>query len=84
MVAEIGVHLDTEGGCPRIGLLRTYPRQGTESVTFEYDVAWASARDRFAIEPSLPVLPGIYRPAGNPKMFGARGDTARTLGAEAC
>jgi serine/threonine-protein kinase HipA len=40
------------------GLLR-YDSQGArESAAFEYDTAWLTSEDRFAIEPSLPLIPG--------------------------
>ena len=38
-MADIDVYLDSEGLRPKIGLLRTYPKRGRESVTFEYDAA---------------------------------------------
>ena len=76
MMADIEVYLDSEGLCPRIGLLRTYRRRSQESVTFEYDAAWSSKQDCFPIEPSMPIGPGVFRPSGGHGMFGALGDSA--------
>lgn len=75
-MAEIEVYLDWEDRCPRVGLLRTYRRQARERVTFEYEPAWTTAKDCLAIEPSLPVGPGIFRPRPDGAMFGSLGDSA--------
>lgn len=56
MIRTIQVHL---GETPRrLGTIR-YNKEGTrESAIFEYDPAWLSAKDRFAIDPALPLQPG--------------------------
>jgi len=75
-MADIEVYLDSEGLRPKIGLLRTYPKRGRESVTFEYDAAWTSEQGCFPIEPSLPIGPGLFRPSRDRIMFGSLGDSA--------
>src|SRR5476651_1800606 len=52
----IAVHLGEEARS--LGVLR-YDQQGArESASFEYDVDWLAAADRFAIEPGLPLVGG--------------------------
>ncbi len=56
MKRTIRVHL---GETPRrLGVIH-YNKEGPrESAIFEYDAAWLSAKDRFAIDPALPLQPG--------------------------
>ena len=75
-MADIEVYLDSDGLCPKIGQLRTYPQRGAESVTFEYDAAWSREQGSFPIEPCLPISPGVFRPSRERKMFGAFADSA--------
>jgi serine/threonine-protein kinase HipA len=56
MKRTIQVHI---GEAPRIVGLLHYNKEGArESAVFEYDPSWLSAKDRFAIDPSLPLQPG--------------------------
>lgn len=56
MSRAISLHLGEEGR--QLGLLR-YDQQGArESSAFQYDAAWLTAVDRFAIEPGLPLVAG--------------------------
>src|SRR5512140_261018 len=41
-----------------LGLLRHDVQGSRESTAFEYDAAWLAARDRFAVEPGLPLVSG--------------------------
>jgi serine/threonine-protein kinase HipA len=56
MKRTIQVHI---GETPRhVGTLH-YNKEGTrESAIFEYDASWLTAKDRFAIDPTLPLQPG--------------------------
>ncbi len=64
---SIEVHIDWQGETHRVGLLRTASRGTT--VTFEYDTAWLSRRQAFAIDPTnLPLRAG---PNHSPILFGA-------------
>lgn len=62
----------------RVGSLR-YDSQGAkESAAFEYDVAWLTAADRFAIDPALALVTGLQfrRRARDGSLFhGAIADT---------
>ncbi len=56
MKRTITIDLGQEG--KSLGVLR-YDQQGArESASFEYDLAWMNAPDRFAIEPGLPLVAG--------------------------
>lgn len=47
------------GDDPRlIGMIRYSAEGRRESAAFEYDASWLSARDRFSIDPALPLVPG--------------------------
>ena len=73
MTRELVVYVD-RGGIPiRCGRLwaRSSPRPG---ATFEYDPAWLSRRDGFALEPMLPLGPGQFHTAR--ALFPVFGDTA--------
>ena len=56
MRRTIRVHL---GETPRLLGVLHYNKDGPrESAIFEYDTGWLSAKDRFAIDPALPLHPG--------------------------
>lgn len=56
MRRTIRVHL---GETPRLLGVLHYNKEGArESAIFEYDAGWLSAKDRFAIDPALPLQPG--------------------------
>ena len=56
MKRTIQVHI---GETPRLVGVLHYNQEGArESAVFEYDVSWLSAKDRFAIDPALPLQPG--------------------------
>lgn len=76
MGVEVEVFLDWQQQCRRLGLLRRHAGRGRESVTFEYADEWLISADGFAIDPSLPLGPGIFRPPVGADMFGTIGDSA--------
>lgn len=56
MKRTIQVHI---GETPRLVGVLHYNQEGArESAVFEYDVSWLSAKDRFAIDPALPLQRG--------------------------
>ncbi len=56
MKRTIRVHL---GETPRsLGVLHCNKEGARESAVFEYDAAWLGGKDRFAIDPALPLIPG--------------------------
>lgn len=73
MIAELEVHLDWQGETVRLGTLwlRT---AGRESATFAYDPSWLARRDRFAVDPELPVGAGQFHT--NRAIFNAFADAA--------
>lgn len=76
MEREVFVYADL-GGTPYLtGRLWAHDRKGRQSATFEYDEAWLSNPERFALDPALQLGPGpFHTPAGRP-TFGAIGDSA--------
>jgi serine/threonine-protein kinase HipA len=67
---SIEVHIDWEGNTHLVGLVRPAARGST--VTFEYDRAWLTRPQAFAIDPTnLPLRPG---PHHSPMLFGALQD----------
>jgi len=74
-VANIEVFIDGPTGTRRVGLLRRHPARGRETVTFEYAPEWLNARDRFAIDPELPLHPGPLAPGDNKPLFGVMSDS---------
>lgn len=76
MESEILVHVDLEGTPHLVGRLWARARKGRESASFEYDRAWLSNAQRFALEPALRLGPGPFHTAGGRALFGAIGDSA--------
>ena len=75
-MADIEIWLDWQGHCRPIGIMRRRAARGSERVTFSYHEEWISSPYGFAIDPSLPVGPGIFRPSPGHAIFGAIGDAA--------
>lgn len=76
MDREVLVYVDLEGTSHLAGRLWPHDRRGRESATFEYDDAWLSHPECFALEPALQLGPGpFHTPAGH-ALFGALGDSA--------
>ncbi|MDQ6879249.1 MAG: type II toxin-antitoxin system HipA family toxin [Candidatus Dormibacteraeota bacterium] len=69
--SEVVVYLDSEELGPRrpVGTLRR-ERSGSKSViSFAYDPGWLTARDSFALDPSLPLYEGEQFKASLPGIF---------------
>jgi serine/threonine-protein kinase HipA len=75
-MTPIEVHLDLDGRAQPLGLLRRQSSRRGEAITFEYDPAWLADARRFAIDPTLPLTPGIFAPPAGRALFGAIGDSA--------
>lgn len=70
------VYADLQGTPCLIGRLWAHLRRGKESASFEYDDAWLSDGDRFALEPALQLGAGSFHTATDRALFGAIGDSA--------
>lgn len=73
---EIGVYtnLPSAGDCARVGTLWTGGGRTHQSARFEYDAAWLTHPQGYALEPSLPLVRGLqYTPHG---LFGCMADSS--------
>ena len=69
--------MDLKDGPRPVGLLRSHSsRQRAETVTFEYDPAWLAGDGGFALDPGLPLTPGIFEVTRRGRLSGALGDSA--------
>jgi len=60
MKRQIGVFLGSKE--VSLGELR-YDRQGRrENAAFAYTLAWLASDERFAVDPTLPLVTGLFRP----------------------
>lgn len=59
MNLELLVYLDWQGATVRLGTLWARG-QGRGSASFAYDPSWLARRDKFAVDPELPVGPGQF------------------------
>ena len=73
---DVEVHLEWRGRRRPVGTMRRHSGRSAERITFHYADEWIASPHGFAIDPSLPVGPGTFRPADGHAMFGAIGDTA--------
>lgn len=76
MDTEALVYVDLDGKPVLTGRLWARMRKGRNGASFEYDDAWLSRRDRFALEPALQLAPGPFHTPAHKPMFGAIGDSA--------
>ncbi len=76
MDKEVYVYVDLAGQPHLVGRLWAHDRKGKESATFEYDDAWLSHAEKFALEPALQLGPGPFHTAVDRALFGAIGDSA--------
>ena len=81
-MADIEVHIDRNGHTERVGLLCRHTARGRlDAVTFEYDEAWASQRQRVRDRTCPPAHPWLVRNATQSATIRrARGFRARYLG----
>src|SRR5262245_5731760 len=76
MDREAFVYMDYANGPVLVGRLWSRIRKGRESASFEYDAGWLTRKDRFALEPTLMLVPGPYHTGADRPMFGGIGDSA--------
>jgi serine/threonine-protein kinase HipA len=76
MDTEVLVYAHLHDAPNLVGRLWTHLRRGKESASFEYDKAWLSAADRYALEPALQLGVGAFHTATDRALFGAMGDSA--------
>jgi serine/threonine-protein kinase HipA len=76
MDTEVLVYADLQGVPTLVGHLWSRLRRGKESASFEYEPAWLSNRERYALEPSLQLGVGAFHTAADRALFGAIGDSA--------
>ena len=75
-MSDIEVFLDWQGNPHPVGVMRRRAARGGERVTFAYAEAWISSGRGHAIDPTLPVGPGTFRPAAGHAVFSAVADSA--------
>ena len=76
MDTQVLVHVDLAGVSHFVGRLWTRVRNGRESASFEYDESWLQSENRFALEPSLMLVPGPFHTSGDKPLFGPFDDSA--------
>lgn len=59
-----------------VGRLWHHYRKGREAASFEYVDEWLNHPSAFALEPSLPIVRGVFHTEANQVMFGCFDDTA--------
>lgn len=74
-MSNIEVHIDWRERLIRLGTMRRIPRTGKETVSFEYAEEWLASSESFAIDPNLPIGPGVFYPPNGKEMFGTIGDS---------
>ena len=75
-MADIEVFLDWQGDRRPVGTMRRHATRGGERVTFAYAENWICSEQGHAIDPTLPVGPGTFRPAPGHAVFSAVSDSA--------
>ncbi len=73
---QVFVYVDLASGPAFVGRLWSRFRNRRESATFEYDAAWLTHPERFALEPALALDTGPQHTAQDQRLFGALGDSA--------
>lgn len=76
MDTEVLVYVDLDGEPIPVGRLWARMRKARDSASFEYDEAWLTRPDRFALEPALQLGPGPFHTPADKPIFGAIGDSA--------
>jgi serine/threonine-protein kinase HipA len=76
MDRETLVYVDIGSAPHLVGRLWSRTRKERESATFEYDRAWLTHAERFALEPALTLGAGPHHTAPGKALFGALGDSA--------
>jgi len=73
---EVVVSISLGDEIVRVGTLWFHIRKGRESASFEYDKAWITHPEKFALEPALQLTEGAFHTNPNSIIFGAIGDSA--------
>ena len=76
---EVIVSISLASETFRVGTLWFHVRKGRESASFEYDKAWLTHPERFALEPALKLTEGAFHTKARASVFGAVGDSAPDL-----
>ncbi|MBL6665080.1 MAG: type II toxin-antitoxin system HipA family toxin [Rickettsiales bacterium] len=76
MSREIFVHIALGEKNIFVGRVWIHSRKGRESASFEYDRSWLTHPERFALEPALKLIEGVFHTGDNQNVFGAIGDSA--------
>lgn len=75
MTADVEVCQELGGRIHPVGIVRRHAARGGERVTFSYAEEWISSAGGYAIDPALPVGPGMFRPLAGHATFGSIGDS---------
>lgn len=75
-MAEFEVHVDLGGRVRSVGLARSNPARGGQTVVFEYAASWLEDPERFSLEPALALGRGTFAPPPGQAIFGSLGDSA--------
>lgn len=70
---DLDVYLDWQGETLLVGRLWARSKASKETSSFEYDETWLAHRDRFSLDPALPLAAGQFYTAG---LFNAFTDPA--------
>ncbi len=76
MSREIFVHIALGFDNILVGRLWFHSKKGKESASFEYDRSWLSHPEKFALEPALKLIEGVFHTGADQSVFGAIGDSA--------
>jgi len=75
-MADFELFLDEGAGWHLIGQVRSQRARGKELLLFEYAESWLLAKDRFQLEPALPLTRGAFAPGDGRAVHGSIGDSA--------
>lgn len=73
---KIHVSVDLDGEIHQVGLLWTRSNKRQEGASFQYETSWLSNKEKFALEPALKLMEGVFHTDIDKNMFGAIGDSA--------
>jgi hypothetical protein len=76
MSREIFVHIALGKENIFVGRLWFHSKKGKESASFEYDRNWLAHPEKFALEPALKLIEGVFHTGDDHGIFGAIGDSA--------
>lgn len=73
---KVYVSIELDGTSHKVGQLWAYASHKKESASFQYDSTWLSNPEKFALEPALVLMQGLYHTKTGSTLFGAIGDSA--------